>query len=149
MVTGLLGEQVRSSLHRLQQEADQWFNRAWAVNTYGYAGEQFPPVNIGETPEAWHIYAFAPGIDQDSLNVSLQHNALLIEGHRKAMLNSEETGQHYYRRERFSGPFRRLIQLPDTIDPEQITAHYKEGILSVTVAKQASVRPRRITVQHG
>lgn len=147
ILNSLLGEQVRASFQRLQQGVEQWQEQAQSVDTYGVSGETFPAVNIGESAEAWHVYVFAAGIDRESLQVSLQNNALLIKGQRKPVLNAEEQGQHYYRRERFSGAFRRSVQLPDCIDAEHITARYQDGVLSITVAKDPSTHPRRIAVE--
>jgi HSP20 family protein len=52
----------------------------------------------------------------------------------------------YYRRERFNGDFRRVIGLPDDLDPERVDAKYRDGVLQITIQRRESARPRQITV---
>ena len=52
----------------------------------------------------------------------------------------------YYRRERFEGEFRRVVTLPDDVDPERVEAKYRDGVLQITVQRRESARPRQITV---
>ena len=60
------------------------------------------------------------------------------EGTRKATL---------YKRERVSGSFKRAINLPNDIDPSQVQASYRDGVLRVSVARRESAQPKRIAVQ--
>jgi HSP20 family protein len=52
----------------------------------------------------------------------------------------------YYRRERFDGEFRRVITLPDDVDPERVEAKYRDGVLQITIQRHESARPRQINV---
>jgi HSP20 family protein len=52
----------------------------------------------------------------------------------------------YYRRERFEGEFRRVIALPDDVDPERVAAKYRDGVLQITIQRHEAARPRQITV---
>jgi HSP20 family protein len=52
----------------------------------------------------------------------------------------------YYRKERFDGEFRRVIALPDDIDPDRVDATYRDGVLHVTVQRREAARARQITV---
>ena len=49
--------------------------------------------------------------------------------------------------ERFSGRFRRVVSLPDDIDPNGVSAAYRDGVLRVSVKRREAAQPRRITVQ--
>jgi HSP20 family protein len=53
---------------------------------------------------------------------------------------------NYYRQERFDGEFRRVITLPDDVDPDRVEAKYRDGVLQITVQRREAVRPRQITV---
>lgn len=130
---------------RLQDELDELFG-GWPspVEIRAAGRGAYPAVNVGSTPEQVNVYVFAAGLDPKSLDLSLQQNVLTISGERNAMT---EEGANYYRRERFDGAFRRAIALPDDVDPEQVEASYRDGILQVTVKRREAARPRRIEVQ--
>jgi HSP20 family protein len=104
----------------------------------------YPPVNVGTTPEQVDVYLFAAGLDAKSLDISLQQNLLTISGERKAPTMEDV---EYYRKERFDGSFHRLITLPDNVDPEQVEAEYRDGILQIEVKRHETSRPRQIEVK--
>jgi HSP20 family protein len=74
----------------------------------------------------------------------MQQNLLSISGTRELSLDEAAT---YYRRERFSGEFRRTINLPDDADPERVEAKYANGILTIRIGRRESARPRQIEVR--
>ena len=77
------------------------------------------------------------------LDISIQNNLLTIDGER--LLISEE-GADYYRKERYDGNFHRVITLPDDVDPEQVEASYREGVLRISIKRRAASQPRQIQV---
>ena len=103
----------------------------------------FPPLNIGATPERVDVYIFAASLDPKSLDLSIQQNLLSVSGSRSVEVNENAD---YYRRERFTGEFRRVISLPDDLDPERVDAKYRDGVLQITIQRRESARPRQITV---
>jgi len=111
----------------------------------------FPPVNIGSTPEAVDIFAFAPGIELSALQVSVDKGLLTIAGERKTQLGEAETGakQTVYARERPHGAFRRVVSLPEDADPNRVEARYRNGLLHIHIEKREASRPRRIDVSDG
>lgn len=107
----------------------------------------FPAINIGVTPEAVEVFAFVPGVDPGSLEVSVDKGLLTIAGERKTNFEESPAQRTVYARERAAGSFRRVISLPDDADPDQVSATCRNGILQVRIAKQAASRPRRIEIQ--
>ena len=87
---------------------------------------------------------FAAGLDPASLDISIQQNLLTIAGERQ--LSSEENA-NYYRKERFSGVFRRVITLPEDVDPDKVSARYQDGVLQITVQRREATRPRQIEIK--
>jgi HSP20 family protein len=85
-------------------------------------------------------------LDPKTLDISIQENLLTVAGDRTI-----ETPENvrYYRRERFSGSFRRVISLPEDVNPEKVEASLKDGVLTVRIPKRAEVRPRKIEVRTG
>ena len=138
---------LSGQFRRLEQELDEWFGSgpmlSGSLNIRSLPAGSFPAVNVAATPEAVTVYLFVPGVDPKRLDISMRQNLLSVSGSRE-LPHSEGT---YYRRERFGGEFRRSIGLPEDADPEQVEAKYADGILTVTVARRAAVRPRQITVK--
>ena len=89
--------------------------------------------------------ALSPGIDAKSVQLSVEKGLLSISGERAAN-GSEGSGIQVYARERFRGPFRRVVELPDDADPSRAEATYKNGVLKVVIPKDESSKPRQITV---
>ncbi len=131
---------------RLETELDDMFGRGpWRGSIRSVAHGTYPPINIGATPERVDIYVFAAGLDPQALDISIQQNLLTIAGKRE--LPPTEEGRNYYRQERFSGAFRRVVTLPDDVDPERVEARYDNGVLQLQVQRRAAARPRQITVK--
>jgi HSP20 family protein len=134
-----------SEFQRLEQELDELFTGAtpWAGGIRSLPPGAFPAVNVASSADIVTVYLFAPGIDARSLEISLQQNVLSVGGRREASPASNAT---YYRNERFEGPFRRVIALPEDIDPDKVEASYREGIVEIRVQRRESSRPRQIEI---
>jgi len=131
-------------IRRLEGEMDQLLGRsAWPAGIRAVRRGTFPPINVGATPERVDVYLFAAGLDPKSLDVSIQQNLLTVAGNRDVPLHE---GAEYYRRERFGGEFRRVIALPEDVDPDRVAASYRDGVLQITVQRREAARPRQIAV---
>ena len=132
-----------AELDRLQREMQEAFDLSPSIR--GLARGSFPAINVGGTPRSVEIYAFAPGIDPAAVEVQLDKGTLTIAGERKASEIPQKANVHI--NERFTGRFRRVISLPDDVDPNSVTAAYSDGVLHVSLKRQESALPRRITIQ--
>lgn len=130
-----------AEMERLQRELQQALDFSPSIR--GYAGG-FPALNVGATPHAVEIYAFAPGIDPATLDVQIDKGVLTIAGERPAGTVPDAGTVHID--ERFSGRFRRVVTLPDDIDANAVTARYRDGVLQVSVGRRAAPEPRRIAI---
>lgn len=129
---------------RLETEMGQLFGHSpWPAGIRAVQRGSFPPLNVGATPEEVDVYLFAAGLDPKSLDLAIQQNLLTVSGTRKVEVNEKA---EYYRRERFDGDFRRVITLPDDVDPERVEARYRDGVLQIRIRRHESARPRQITV---
>ena len=135
---------VFDELWRLQQEVDELFG-SWSspLGIRSMPRGSFPAVNVGQTPERVDVFLFAPGIDPKSLDISIQQNLLTVSGKRDLELTEEAD---YYRQERFSGEFRRVISLPEDVDPERVQAKYVDGIVQIGIERREAARPRQIEI---
>jgi HSP20 family protein len=137
---------VFSELSRLQSMLDQVFRPAERSSIRGLTGSSFPVINVGTTPDSVEIMALAPGLEPDTLQLTVDRGLLVIAGERKSQVPEPGDATSVYAQERFVGNFRRVISLPEDADPGKVDASYRDGILRVRVAKRESSRPRRIEV---
>ena len=107
----------------------------------------FPEINVGRTPASVEVFAFAPGIDLASLDVTIERNVLKIAGVRTSELPSRDGKTQRYAQERPEGRFSRAVSLPDDVDPLKVEATYRDGVLRISVALSAAAQPQRIAVQ--
>ena len=146
MYQSLFPRDVFAELDRLQREMRDASDLSPSIRGIGRGG--FPALNVGGTPQSVEIFAFAPGIDPATIEVNLDRGVLTIAGERRADLPSaEDSKATVHIGERFSGRFRRVISLPDDVDPNGVSADYRDGVLHVSAKRRESARPRRITVQ--
>jgi HSP20 family protein len=144
MYRSLFPRELFADMDRLQRDLSGFFDASPAIRGLGRGG--FPAVNVGTTPTAVEIWAFAPGMDPATIEVHLDRGVLSLAGERKGLAPSDEkTTLHV--NERFAGRYRRVISLPDDIDPGAVTADYRDGVLHVSVQRKAAAQPRRIEVQ--
>jgi HSP20 family protein len=130
---------------RLEREMDELFGRSpWPASIRSVAQGAYPPVNVGASSEAVNVYLFAAGLDPRSLDISLQRNLLTVSGRREVTVREQA---NYYRRQRFVGDFRRVITLPEDVDPDRVEAHYRDGVLQIDVQRREAARPRQIQVK--
>ena len=136
---------VFDELWRLQQEVDSLFG-GWTspLGIRSLPRGSFPAINVGQTSERVDVYLFAPGIDPKRLEISMQQNLLTVSGEREIKLTEEAA---YYRQERFGGEFRRVISLPEDVDPDRVQAKYVDGVVQISVQRRESARPRQIQIQ--
>lgn len=133
---------------RLRRELDDYFSApgSQAASIRSVAPGTFPAVNIGHTPASVEVYAFAPGIDPAKVEVVVDRGVLTLEGER-VLPQPEGKSTTVYSRERVGGRFKRAISLPEDIDPENVSATYRDGVLRVSIARRAAAQPKRVTIQ--
>ena len=144
-----------AEMERLQRAMQQSFDTV-SPSIRGF-GRSYPALNVGNTPTSVEIYAFAPGIDPAKIEVNLDRGVLTIEGERTPAAlpgNSNGNGSTNangkstaHIKERFEGRFRRVVSLPDDVDPDGVKASYRDGVLQISVKRRESAQPRRIQVQ--
>src|ERR1043165_8163588 len=103
-------------------------------------GNFAPPVDVYEDAHNITLKIEVPGIDEKDINVSIEHNTLTVSGERR--FDKDEKEENFQRIERSFGSFTRSFTLPNTVDPEQISAHYEQGVLRIRLAKKAEAKPK-------
>lgn len=141
ILQSLFPRELFAEFDRLQREMQRFDGQP---SIRGFTRGSFPALNVGGTPQAVEIYAFAPGVDPASLDVQLERNVLTIAGERRRDALPEKATVHID--ERYAGRFRRVVSLPEDIDPDSVQANYTDGVLHVTVQRRQETQPRRIAV---
>lgn len=140
--SGLFGE-----FERLRRELDDVFGVSGLPSSIrSVAPGAVPAINVGRTPGSVEVYAFAPGLDASKIDVTIERGVLRIAGERPSGI-PENDKVHVYSRERGTGTFMRAVSLPDDIDPGQVRASYRDGVLNVSIARHEAAQPKRISVQ--
>ena len=103
-----------------------------------------PPVDVYEDEHNITLKIEVPGIDEKDINVSIENNTLTVRGERR--FEKDEKEENYHRVERMYGSFARSFTLPNTLDPEQVSADYEKGVLKIRLAKKAEAKPKLIKV---
>ena len=138
-------DQLFEEFRRMEQQMDELFGSGTQPPAIrSVARGTFPPINMGAAADGIDIYVYAAGMDLRSIQLNIQRNLLTVAGEREVPVDENAT---YYRQERFSGSFRRVIALPDDVDPDRIEAKYRDGILQISARRRESAMPRQITIQ--
>jgi HSP20 family protein len=105
----------------------------------------FPLLNVRDLDQSYVVTAEIPGMKTDDLEIKIEGDTLMLKGERKP----EEAGEEisYHRRERATGTFQRSLTLPGKVDAENVSATYKDGILTVKLQKEKATLPRQIAVK--
>ena len=157
---------VPSPIHpfeQLHQQIDRLFNDfgrgLWSTSPRGatfniqptwrsdFSWSSLPAVDVVENEKAFEISAELPGLEKNDVEVILSENVLTINGEKKE--EKEENNQGYYVSERRYGSFTRSFRLPEGANADKIEAHFKNGVLRVTVPKnvEAQTPQKKIAIK--
>jgi len=141
----LFPRDLLAELDRLQREFTPTLDPSPGIRGVGRGG--YPALNVGSTPTSVEVMAFAPGMEPSSIDVQIDRGVLTIAGERRNPLPGSDDKTTLHLNERFGGRFRRVVSLPDDIDPSAVNARYRDGVLHVSVKRREAAQPRRIEVQ--
>jgi HSP20 family protein len=104
-----------------------------------------PAIDFAEDEKAYHLTAELPGLSDKDINLMLSDDLLTITGEKREEKEGAEKNYHYS--ERRFGSFRRAVQLPQHIDRDKIEAHFKNGVLHVTLPKTPDAMQRQKKIE--
>ncbi len=133
---------VSSVLGDMGRMLDTWCGQP--SNQMRQEGLWHPLMDVYDGDKEIVVELEIPGIDPDKIEVSIEEDHLFVEGSRA---NSRENGSdgRYYS-ERPSGGFHRIVHLSCSVDPDNVHAKYRDGILEITLPKQERARGKKIEV---
>ena len=94
----------------------------------------WPHVEVSESEQEVKVVAELPGLEEKDLEVTLHDGVLTLSGEKKG----ESSGAVYS--ERWHGRFQRALQLGPDVDPDKVAASFRNGVLTITVAKRPEVQ---------
>jgi len=131
-------------LNRMRRDMERLTEGITRGYTRGSSAGVFPLMNLTEDNDAYYIRAELPGMKADEIELSVTGDSLSISGERKI---ANEADAKYHRRERESGKFNRILNLPGPIDVEMVDASSVDGVLTIKLPKSEAAKPRQINIK--
>lgn len=129
-----------STYYDLPRSIDSFFEELWRPSSLSQRRAAYPPVNISEDPENIIVMSEIPGMDTDDIELTLNEKSLTIKGSKKG-----EVG-NYYRQERPTGNFQRIVNLNIPVQADAVRASMKDGVLLVILPKAKESKPVTISI---
>lgn len=130
-------EKMQEQMHRL---FDDSFSRGLVDKTIFRANAAFEPnISINQKDNLYIVKADLPGMDKSAINIEIKGRELILSGERKEEESKQDKG--FYRQELNYGSFVRSILLPEDAKTDQIASEYKNGVLTITIPMEQSVKP--------
>ena len=104
-----------------------------------------PSVNVEEGKEELRLTAELPGMSIGDIEIEVENNILSLRGEKKEEEEREDRKFHVW--ERCYGTFERSFTLPRTVKTDQISAHFRDGILHITMPKAPEAKGRKISIK--
>jgi HSP20 family protein len=132
---------------RMMREMLRWDPLREGTWTPGFesAATFMPSFEVKETDGAYHFKADLPGIKDEDLEIQVLGNRLTISGKREAEKKEENETYHLF--ERSFGSFSRTFTLPEEVEPRDVHAELKQGVLSLTIPKRPESKPQKVKIQ--
>ena len=131
-------------LSSLRNELDRLFDLSWSGRDSGLFSGWSPSLDVFDDKDQFVVTAELPGMKKEEIDLTFQDGVLSISGERKQTKENKEG--ETFRSERYFGKFQRSVTLPAAVDSSKINASYKDGILTVTLAKSEEAKPKQIAV---
>lgn len=146
-MNNLVRQDPWSLMPRLQDEINRLFGSVNGNDSSSATASWVPAVDIHEYTDRFELYLDVPGVDPDRVELTLEEGVLILSGERLDQGAQRGGDEPISRRtERGHGQFYRRFVLPDTVDSEKVRATGRNGVLTVTIPKQAKAMPRRIQI---
>lgn len=140
MTMALVRRNPFKELETLQDEMNRLFNFSFSSE-----GDWSPAIDIYDAKDHITVKADLPGMTKDDIEVTIQNNHLILKGEKKHEEKKEE--KDFIREERFYGSFYRVLPLAGTVDPNNVKAAYKNGVLELTLPKKEEAKPKQISIE--
>lgn len=138
------GLRFSNPLNELRREMDDLLSSFGVSLPAPFQAASYPALNICDCGDSLRVEAEVPGVRMEDLEIFAMGNELTIKGVRRA---PEGDKLNFHRREREAGEFNRVVELPVDVDAERVEADLRDGVLTVTLPKAESAKPRKIEIK--
>ncbi|WP_320171420.1 Hsp20/alpha crystallin family protein [Maridesulfovibrio sp.] len=128
------------SFYNFPYEFDKIFNDVLNPHHYRRRRASYPPLNITEDENNIYVHAEVPGVAIEDVEITVTAKDLVIKGERKLPEG------RYFRQERPSGVFQRIVSINTNIDTDNVSASMKDGILNIALPKATASAPRKVDI---
>lgn len=104
-----------------------------------------PSLDIAETDKAWTVSIEIPGVEEKDINLEVENRTITVSGEKKR--ETMEQDENWHRVERSYGSFQRVLSLPEDVDENKIDASFKNGVLTLTLPRDAKANSNRKTIK--
>jgi HSP20 family protein len=119
-------------------------DRLLSQQAFGTAARPAPmPMDAYRTGHEFRVHLDLPGIDTDSIELTVEQNVLTVRAQRSSVMNGDV---EMVVAERPTGTFTRQLFLGETLDADRITADYSAGVLTLTIPVREAAKPRRLEI---
>ena len=134
---------TRRDIGKLQEEIEELFADLWQVPHFSGLRTGFRP-NVDsyhtDDPHQLTVVIELPCVEPESINIVVAERALAVSGDRP---RPKVEGRVYQQMEIEYGPFRRLVRLPEDVDPQRASAQFERGMVTVTLPVVEQAPPPR------
>jgi HSP20 family protein len=130
-----------SGFYDFPRQIDRLMEEIWNPSTISQRRLAYPPVNLSEDDGNIYVQAAIPGMAMEDIDLTLTDGSLIMRGKRES-----EKGD-YFRQERPTGSFQRVINLNVPVNRDNVSATMKEGILEIVMPKSEEAKPKKINIE--
>ena len=117
---------------------DKFFNEF--TNNVEFPFKKFPRVDVADDEKSIRLIAELPGVKKEDVKILLENGFLTVSGEKKSEFEANEE-INVFRNERLFGKFERKFELPEDINPDEITAKFENGLLKISIDKLVLEKP--------
>jgi len=123
---------------------DKFFNEF--TNNVEFPFKKFPRVDVADDEKSIRLIAELPGVKKEDVKILLENGFLTVSGEKKSEFEANEE-INVFRNERLFGKFERKFELPEDINPDEITAKFENGLLKISIDKLVVEEPKERIIE--
>jgi HSP20 family protein len=104
-------------------------------------------MDVAETDQAFEVKMDLPGVKAEDVDIQIDNNTLTVKGQRSEETEEQDEEKQYHRIERYAGSFSRSVVLPSSINEDETSAEFKDGVLHIFIPKTDDAKPRKIKIK--
>ena len=139
-----------NTIQNALSDFDRYFESFFGDSMYSPTARihtRLPAVDIRETEKAYVLDMELPGYDQKDIDIHVDGSSLSIASKQEETRDANDDQGTWILRERRFNSFSRSFKLPENANPSEITAEFKNGILTMEIAKRAEAQKRSIQIK--